>query len=168
MRLPRCSIVAAGLIACLLAAPLAAAPAKPYGKPEKPDAKVVKVKRQGEAYCFERAIALGNVVIAGGRCYTFYVMSTGKGTFLAFGPPGPPMIPPGQLVRLQTPAGAKLKGRVFYTVPLSVTATLISVETIKFVSVRVIPEPGRVVIRVPGVTGSGSQEKELELAFLQR
>lgn len=168
MRLPRCSIVAASLIACLLAAPLAAAPAKPYGKPEKPDAKVVKVKRQGEAYCFERAIALGNIVIAGGRCYTFYVMRTTKGSFLAFGPPGPPMIPPGQLVRMSTPAGAKMKGRLFYAVPLPVTATLISVETIKFVSVRVIPEPGRVVIRVPGAASSGSQEKELELAFLQR
>ncbi len=163
------------LLACMLVSllllPPVAVDAAPYGKPEKPEPKavkeVVKVKREGEAFCFERAIVRGNIVIAGGRCYMFYVVTTAKGSFLGFGPPGPPMIPPGQLVRLGTPAGAKLKGRLFYLVPMSVTLTLISTETIRFVSVQVIPQVGQVVIKVPPAT-SGSPEKEIELAFLQR
>ncbi|MGQ0550521.1 MAG: hypothetical protein ACT4PY_12735 [Armatimonadota bacterium] len=34
--------------------------------------KLIKVTRKGDAYCFDSAIARENVVIASGRCYTFY------------------------------------------------------------------------------------------------
>lgn len=154
-----------GLSLFALAAP---APAAPAGKPGKPEVRAAAVSRQGEAFCFDRALVFGSVVIPGGRCYTFYLVRTSGGSHLGFGPPGPPMIPPGQLVRLRTPAGAKLKGRLFYLIPLPVAVTIIPVDAIRFVQARVVPEPGRVVIRIPGIATSGGQEKEIELPFLQR
>ena len=159
-------ILAAALAVPLILAPLAPAAAGPPAKPGKPDVKVVKVTRQGEAYCFERAIVFGNIVIAGGRCYTFYLVRTAAGGFLGFGPPGPPMIPPGQIVRMNTPAGAKMKGRLFYLVPFSVPVTHIPVDTIRFVVVNVDPKPERVVITVP--PSSGSEPRLPELSFGQR
>jgi len=165
----RRNLVAAVLITSLLVPSVALA--APGGKgPDKP-AKVAVVKQDGHAFCFERAIALGGVVVAGGRCYTFYLLRTHQGAFLAFGPPGSPMIPPGQIVRMSTPAGAKHKGRLFYLVPVSVPVTVIRVDEIRYVPVVVTPQPGRVVITVPtGVGGqsSGGTERDLPLNFLER
>jgi hypothetical protein len=126
------------------------------------------VKRQGHAHCFEGALVLGSVVIAGGRCYTFYLLRTGGGLFLAFGPPGPPMIPPGQIVRMGTPAGKKMKGRLFYLVPVSAPVTIIQVETMVFVPVVITPQPGRVVVTVPKAAVGAAQDRPIEMAFLQR
>jgi len=162
-------VIAAALI-ILLALPTMAF-SGPGGKgPDKP-AKVTVVKQDGHAFCFERAIALGGVVVAGGRCYTFYLLRTHQGAFLAFGPPGSPMIPPGQIVRMSTPAGAKHKGRLFYLVPVNVPVSVIRVDEIRYVPVVVTPQPGRVVITVPtGVGGqsSGGTERDLPLNFLER
>lgn len=145
-----------------------AAPAAPTPKP----ATVMTVKRDGDAYCFERAIALGGVVVAGGRCYTFYLLRTHQGAFLAFGPPGPPMIPPGQIVRLSTPAGAKHRGRLFYLVPVSVPPTLIQVDEIRYVPVVVTPQPGSVTVRIPAGAASrqpsGSNQRDPEVNFIEQ
>ncbi len=110
----------------------AAAAPGPKAKPLK-----VKVFSRGDAFCPSAALVLGNVVIQTGKCYTLFVVRDAAGTFLAFGPPGPPGIPPGQLVRLTTPAGAKVKGRIFYLVPIRTTAVLVPVNTITLVAVRV-------------------------------
>jgi len=162
-------LLAAALIMLMVVPTMAVA--GPGGKgPDKP-VKVMVVKRDGHAFCFERAIALGGAVVAGGRCYTFYLLRTHQGAFLAFGPPGPPMIPPGQIVRLSTPAGAKHKGRLFYLVPVSVPVSVIRVDEIRYVPVVVTPQPGRVVITVPTGTGgqsSGGTERDLPLNFLER
>jgi hypothetical protein len=131
-------------------------------------ARIMVVKRQGHAHCFEGALVLGSVVIAGGRCYTFYLLRTGGGLFLAFGPPGPPMIPPGQIVRMSTPAGKKMKGRLFYLVPVSTPVTIIQVDTIVFAPVVVTPQPGQVMITVPKASVGSAQDRPLEFAFLQR
>jgi hypothetical protein len=96
----------------------------------------VKVYGRGEAFCPAAALVYGSVVIQGGRCYTLFVLRERAGTFLAFGPPGPPMIPPGQIVRLSTPAGAKARGRFFYLVPIYASAVLVPVNTVTLVSVR--------------------------------
>src|SRR5688572_15418817 len=72
------------------------------GGPKYKPAKVKHLKR-GDFYCPSATLVIGNVIVQGGRCYTLFVMRDSFGTFLAFGRPG---IPPGQLVRLNTPAGA--------------------------------------------------------------
>ncbi len=170
-------LLIAGALAVLLAVPMVAS-ADSGGKSakdkDKKHLKMVVVKQQGDAHCFDQAIAFGNTIIAGGRCYTFYVLRTTAGAFLAFGPPGPAMIPPGQIVRLSTPAGAKHKGRLFYLVPISIPVTVIRVDEIRYVPVVVTPQPGRVVVTVPrgpagaGPPAQGSADRDPELVFVQR
>jgi len=121
----------AALLALSLVAPSNAAPG-PKAKPRK-----VKVFTQNAAFCPAAALVYGNVVIQSGRCYTLFVLRDARGTFLAFGPPGPPLIPPGQIVRLGTPAGAKVRGRIFYLIPMRSTVTLVPVNTVMPVAVRV-------------------------------
>jgi hypothetical protein len=170
-------VLAAALVALLILPPAAlggpggkspAAAARPTPRP----GAVMAVRREGDAYCFERAIAVGSVIVAGGRCYTFYLLRTGEGAFLAFGPPGPPMIPPGQIVRLSTPAGAKHRGRLFYLVPVSVPLTVIRVDEIRSVPVVVTPQPGGVTIRIPaggaGGQASGSNQRDPEVNFIEQ
>lgn len=111
----------------------AAAPARP-AKPPKP-AKV-KIYTQGEVFCPAVALVVGNVVISAGRCYVVYVLRDSRGAFLAFAAPGAG-IPPGQLVRLSTPAGAKVRGRIFYLVPLRTTAVIVPLNTLTPIAFRV-------------------------------
>src|SRR3972149_3129734 len=86
------------------------------------------------------------------------------GASLALAPPAPPMIPPGQIVRMGTPAGAKIKGRLFYLVAVPMPVTVIQLDTIRFVPVVVTPQPGKVIITIPG-TASGGQVRDTDLAF---
>jgi hypothetical protein len=46
-------------------------------------------------------------------------------------------IPPGQLVRLSTPAGPKLRGRIFFVVPLETPVVLVPLNTITLVATRI-------------------------------
>jgi hypothetical protein len=160
----------AGLVAgLLLAVPVFAdaGPGTKSGGQDKVQIKAVAVTRQGGAYCFDRPIVYGSVVIAGGRCYSFYVLRTSGGAFLGFGPPGQPMIPPGQLVRLGTPAGAKTKGRLFYLVPIPVRGITIPIDVIRLVTVQVSSQPGRVVITVPRQGSGESTIERFEHPFTQ-
>jgi len=135
-----------------LALGAAAAPG-PKGPKEHPGlkSKPVKIKhlKQGQLYCPTAVLVYGNVVIQSGRCYTLFVMRDPYGTYLAFGQPG---IPPGQIVRLNTPAGAKVRGRIFYLVPIHATAVLVPVNTITLVAVRAEdfgPQVSVVLVGVP-------------------
>ncbi|MBI4279355.1 MAG: hypothetical protein HY660_12950 [Armatimonadetes bacterium] len=119
----------AALLAQILTTPSAGAPG-PKAKPLK-----VKIVPQGEAFCPAAPLVYGNVIIQPGRCYSVLVLRDHTGAFLAFAPPG--AIPPGQLVRLGTPAGAKLKGRIFYFIPIQTTAVLVPVNVLTPVAVRV-------------------------------
>lgn len=120
------------LLVFAITAVAAAGPGKPpaAGRPAK-----VKAYAQGQVFCPTSALVVGNIVIQPGRCYVVYVLRDVRGTFLAFAPPGA-FIPPGQLVRLNTPAGAKLKGRIFYLVPVSTTATVIPMNSVTLVTFR--------------------------------
>ncbi len=102
---------------------------------------------QGKVFCPSTALIRGNVVIPAGRCFTLAVLRNSQGTFLAFAEPGI-RIPPGQLVRLTTPAGAKLKGRIFFLVPIQTTAVLVPVNTVTLVPVRVADEGPRVSVTI--------------------
>ena len=113
-------------------------------------------QQPGQRFCPSSALVLGNIVIPAGRCYTLLLVRETGGTFLAFAAPDLG-IPPGQLVRLTTPAGAKLRGRIFFLVPIQTTTVLIPVNTITLVSVRVEDFGPKVAFVVvgrpsPGVT----------------
>lgn len=114
----------------LLAAAATAAPGPKGPKPLK-----VKVHAAGELFCPSSVLVYGNVVIATGRCYLVYVLRDSRGTFLAFVAPKT-KIPPGQIVRLSTPAGAKVKGRIFYLVPIQTTAVVVPMNSVMIVAVR--------------------------------
>jgi hypothetical protein len=122
-----------GLLALGLALILGAgADARPKWKGAK-----VRVLAPGETFCVsDRLVTLnGRIVIQEGRCYRLAILRSREGTFLAFLDPAV-RIPPGQLVRLSTPAGPKLRGRIFYLVPVQ-AVTVIPVDTIVLVPVRV-------------------------------
>jgi len=76
------------------------------------------------------------------------VLRNGGGTFLAFVPPDT-KIPPGQLVRLNTPAGAKLKGRLFL-VPIRPTVALVPLDTVTLVATRIEDFGPRLAITLVG------------------
>lgn len=144
-------LITALTTALTLAASAAPGPKGPKDDPGGRQRKPVKVKhlKQGELYCPTAVLVYGNVVIQSGRCYALFVMRDPYGTYLAFGQPG---IPPGQFVRLNTPAGAKVRGRIFYLVPIHATAVLVPVNTITLVAVRAEdfgPQVSVILVGVP-------------------
>ncbi|MDR5683770.1 MAG: hypothetical protein QN163_07080 [Armatimonadota bacterium] len=105
-------------------------------------------------FCPDRSVAVGAVVIRAGRCYRTAVLRTERGVSLLFLQPGV-WIPPGQLVRMNTPAGPKLQGRVFYTVPLQLGQPVVArtpIGTIQQVNVQLVIAPTGVVLVIVGPT----------------
>ena len=114
-----------------------------------PKARRVKLYRAGEVFCTSRALVWGTgTVVVRDRCYVVGLVRDREGTFLAFLDPEV-RIPPGQLVRLTTPAGAKLRGRIFYLVPVQ-TVVAIPVGTLVVVPVRVEEEGSRLTVILTG------------------
>lgn len=114
------------------------------------------VTQNGTAYCFARTLVIAGIVIsAGNRCYNFYVVRTLAGTFLGFGPPGAPIVAPGQILRLNTPAGGQFRSRLYYMVPLQVPATTLPVNAAQFVALRIAGAPGRGLVFTVPVPGHG-------------
>ncbi len=130
MRVMRVAVMLLVLIVALTSV-AAAGPAKSKAaKPAK-----IKIHAQGDIFCPAAALVFGNIVISTSRCYIVYVLRDSRGTFLAFAGTDA-KIPPGQLVRLNTPAGAKLKGRIFYLVPLRTTAAVVPMNSMMLVAFR--------------------------------
>jgi len=129
------SLRVAAVALALVLASSAVVTAGPAKSDKAPKPLKVKVHAQGELFCPAAALVVGNVVIASGRCYLVFVLRDTRGTFLAFAAPDA-KIPPGQLVRLSTPAGAKLKGRIFYLVPIRTTAAVVPVNSMTLVAFK--------------------------------
>ena len=72
------------------------------------------------------------------------------GTFLAFADPAV-RIPPGQSVRLSTPAGAKVKGRIFYLVPIQPSVVIVPMNSVMLVGFRTEDFGPRLTLTVVGV-----------------
>lgn len=117
-------------------------------KPIKP-AKV-KLHARGEAFCPAGVLVVGNIAIQPGRCYVVYVIRDARGTFLAFADPTA-RIPPGQIVRLSTPAGAKVKGRIFYLVPIRPNVAIVPLNSIALVGFRTEDFGPRLSLTIVGV-----------------
>ncbi len=96
----------------------------------------VAVVEQGRVFCPSATLVFRNLIIPRGQCSVLSVLRNTQGTFLAFIDPRAE-IPRGQLVRLTTPAGVKLKGRIFFLVPIQTTVALVPVNTIALVPVRI-------------------------------
>jgi hypothetical protein len=140
------------VVICLLAgavSPAAAGPG-PKGGPGGPPGPPAMMRRAGEEFCPARTLVYGNVIIPAGRCYVFSVLRDRTGTFLAFVPAGE-RIPPGQLVRLDTPAGPKLRGRLFL-IPISPGVALVPLNTLSLVAVSIQDFGVRVTIVLTNVS----------------
>jgi hypothetical protein len=133
------ALAAALVLALTTASPAAAGPGGAHQK--------IQLVQPGHVFCPATPLIRGNVVIPSGRCYSLGILRDTRGTFLVFAEPGM-SIPPGQLVRLTTPAGAKLRGRIFFLVPIQTTTVLVPVNTIEVVPVRVEDLGPRVSITV--------------------
>ena len=135
------------LITALAVLPAAAGPKGPG------EAKGPKVVDQpaGQVFCPRATLIAGNVIIPGGQCFVLSVLRNPSGTFLAFVPPSA-HIPRGQLVRLNTPAGAKRMGRMFL-VPISPAAHLVPVNTMTLVTTRIEDFGPRIGINLVGMPG---------------
>lgn len=127
---------AVGAIALGLALALIVTSAS-WGAPGSKGDKPPKIKelKAGDLFCPSAVLVFGNVIIQSGRCYLLFVLRDSRGTFLAFADPNA-KIPPGQIVRLSTPAGAKVKGRIFYLVPLQPTAVIVPLNSMTLVAVK--------------------------------
>lgn len=114
-----------------------------------PKSRRVKHYRAGEVFCVSHAlVATGSGVVIRERCYVVGIVRNSRGTFLAFLDPGV-RIPPGQVVRLSTPAGAKLRGRIFYLVPLQAVVAA-PVDTLVVVPMQVEDEGSRLTVILSG------------------
>lgn len=125
------SIGAAVLVVLVSVTFAVAAPGPKIPRPLK-----VKVYGEGESFCPWVGLVFGGIVIQSGRCYRLLVFHDTRGVFLAFAAPEA-KIPPGQLVRLNTPAGAKVKGRIFYLIPIRAAGVVMPVGTVSLVGFRV-------------------------------
>jgi hypothetical protein len=129
------SLLLIGFVTILLAVLPAAAGPAPKGGPGEPVGPKPLVHHAGDLYCPTRTLVAGNVVIPAGQCFMLSVLRDRTGTFLAFVPRGE-KIPPGQLVRLDTPAGPKLRGRLFL-IPLSTSGALVPLNTMTLVGAQI-------------------------------
>jgi len=120
--------------------------------PEPGDTAAAARAEKQATYCPGVRLFAGGIAIQSGRCYVLFVLRDRRGLFLAFAQPGL-RIPPGQLVRLNTPAGAKVKGRIFYLVPIRASGLVVPVDHIVLTAIRVQEVGSRVVIILsPGGT----------------
>ena len=132
-----------GFVWCAIALVFALMPAAGAGpkwstgegaEPNDHHGKVFK-RYRGEIFCPPAPLVYGSIVISDRRCYLLSVLRDGRGTFLAFVPQDA-HIPPGQLVRLNTPAGPKLKGRLFL-VPIQSPVVLVPANTLTLIDTRI-------------------------------
>lgn len=77
----------------------------------------------GRTFCPATALVHGDTAIQPGRCFLLAILRDAQGAFLAFAEPGIALAP-GQTVRLDTPAGETLRGRIVYRVPIVATAVV--------------------------------------------
>ena len=132
------SLLLMGMLVASLATPAGAGPGPKggAGAPGAPPGQTALTRRAGEAFCPTRTLVAGNVIIPAGQCFMLSILRDRTGSFLAFVPQGE-KIPPGQLVRLNTPAGPKLRGRLFL-IPLSSTVTVVPVNALTLVAAHII------------------------------
>ncbi len=148
MLIQRAAVLAVVLVLAL--GVFGAAPVRAGEGGDRRDFKVEAQLRANQAYCPRVILLFGNVVIRRDRCYSLWLLRDARGAFLAFAD-GNAKIPPGQIVRLNTPAGPKWRGRIFYLIPLNAPLTGIPLNGIIPVAARVERGGSNVVIFLPSL-----------------
>src|SRR4030065_1424336 len=92
----------------------------------------VKTVGQGQTYCPSRTIVNNKIAVKHGACYTLFVMRDTKKTYLALGPKDAKLAV-GQILRLDTPAGAKLGKRMLYRIPIQAGADIGPANSVRIV-----------------------------------
>ncbi len=92
---------------------------------------------EGHAFCPARVFVVGGVAVRAGRCYVLAVLRDTRGAFFVFMDPAT-KLPRGQLVSLNTSEGHKIRGRIYYQVPMPRTAQVlfIPMNTIQAIQLR--------------------------------
>jgi hypothetical protein len=128
--------------------------AGPGGKDKKGGRPVkVKIHKKGEVFCPAAAMVVGAVIVRPGRCYVVAIVRDRRGSFLAF-LPRDAKIPPGQLVRLNTRAGAKIKAKIVYLVPVH-TVAAVPVDGLSLVGLRVEDTGPKMSLTILGLPSAG-------------
>jgi hypothetical protein len=103
------------------------------------------VQRSGTGYCLQGPVAFGNLKVAGGRCYNFYLVRTGQGSFLGVGQGGVPLVPQGGLLQFDPTVRRLLQ----YLIPLGVAITGLPLDTLRLTAVQFGLLDGRIMLGVP-------------------
>ncbi len=92
---------------------------------------------EGHAFCPTRVLVVGGVAVRAGRCYILAVLRDTRGAFFVFMDPAT-RLPRGQLVSLNSFEGRKIRGRIYYQVPMpmSLQVLFIPVNTIQAIQLR--------------------------------
>lgn len=92
---------------------------------------------EGHAYCPNRALVIGNMIVPGGRCYRLAVLRDNRGAFLAFLDPAV-RLHSGEIERLDSSDGRTVWGHIVLLVPMQSTSqiALIPVNTIQLIRLR--------------------------------
>lgn len=92
---------------------------------------------QGHAYCPQRTLVIGSTIVPAGRCYKLAVLRDNRGAFLAFMNPAI-RLPSKGIERLNDSEGRKVRGQIFFLVPIQTTnqIALIPVNSIQLVRLR--------------------------------
>lgn len=90
----------------------------------------------GQPFCPTRTIVNNKVAVKQGNCYILFIMRDTKRTYLAFAPRDA-KIAAGQVIRLDTTAGARLRKRILYLVPIKASVEIVPQNSIKMVAVKV-------------------------------
>jgi hypothetical protein len=130
------AILLTALVLCAIPAAFAQGVASAPGIP---------VRRSGTGYCLNAPITFGNVVIAGGQCYNFYLVRTAASSFLGVGPGGNPWVVQGQQLQWvdRPPAGFR------YMLPLGITLTNMPPNSMTLAAVQFLLRNNRLSLQVP-------------------
>jgi len=111
--------------------------------------KSVIVLQSSQAVCVPRALVVGTLVIQQGHCFTPLLLRTVHGTFLGFASASI-LIPPAQIIRLDTSLGVQIRSQIFSLVLVPSNAVFIPVNTIRLVIVRIEDRQSKLILSVPG------------------
>jgi len=96
-----------------------------------------KEYQQGQIYCPNQVLVVGNIVVQSGGCYFLAVLRDSRGAFLAF--INPKTTVPNRRIHLDSDEGRKIRAQIIYLVPIQATGfAVISIplNTIQLVQIQ--------------------------------
>jgi hypothetical protein len=114
--------------------------------------------QDGTTVCITPTVRIGALVIAGGRCYTTYLVRNATGTYLGFGPGGRSLAGVGQVVSLDSPQGNAILGRLLGMVPLTTTLN-VPIGTVQFQPVQIRIQGSTIILDI----NRGNQRTSVEM-----